>query len=254
MRYQFIIALLICLIASSCTSKKEILYLQDIDQFNNAAINYQEVKIQPNDILKINVGALIPETAIPYNRVTNQVQQVNSLELLRLEGYLVSDKGTIVFPGLETISVVNKTTAELEAFIRDELINGGHLSAPTVNVRIVNAKVTLLGEVNNPGTFFISEENLTVFQALGLAGDLTINGKRDDVLIIREEDGIRKVTHIDLTSADWIDGPNYFVKPNDVIVVNQNEPKVKSAGFIGNVGTLLGVSSVLLSVIILVTR
>ena len=119
---------------------------------------------------------------------------------------------------------------------------------------MLNAKVTILGEVKAPGTYNFTEQNITLMQALGYAGDLTINGKRDDILITREVNGVRQVTHIDLTSAEFMKSPYYFVKPNDVIIINPNEPKVKSAGFVGNVGTVATVISLVLSVTILLTR
>ena len=241
-------------VLSSCVSKKEIFYLQDVDNYNDNPISYNNITIQPNDILNISIGALVQETAKPYNRNFEGNIQQNSLDMMKLQGYLVTKENTIAFPTLGVISVAGKTTSQLEIFIKDRLTNEGHLVQPSVTVRIINAKVTILGEVNNPGTYSFSEESITILQALGYAGDLTIRGKRDDVLVMREVDGVRKVTHINLTSSDWLESPFYYVKPNDVIVINQNAPKVTSAGYIGDIGTVLGLTSVILSVIILITR
>ena len=119
---------------------------------------------------------------------------------------------------------------------------------------MLNAKVTILGEVRSPGTYNFTEQNITLMQALGYAGDLTINGKREDVLITREINGVRQVTHIDLTTSDFMSSPYYFIKPNDVIVINPNNPKVKSAGFIGNFGNVATVISLALSITILLAR
>lgn len=253
MRYR-VLGIIILIIVSSCVSKKEILYLQNADDVNNAAIAYNSITIQPNDILNISVGALIPETAIPYNRKQGDNAPQNSIDLLKLEGYLVSKEKKIVFPVLGEISVEGMTTAQLENYLKNRLKDGGHLLDPTVSVRILNAKVTVLGEVKNPGTYTFSEESISVLQALGYAGDLTIKGVREDVLLVREIDGIRQVTHLDLTSADLLNSPFYYLKPNDVIVVNQNTPKVKTAGFVGDVGTLLAVTTVVLSIVILLSR
>ncbi|MCX7548880.1 polysaccharide biosynthesis/export family protein [Xanthomarina sp. F1114] len=239
---------------NACVSKKKIFYLQDVDSYNNASLTYGETKIQPNDILKITVGALVPETAIPFNKLNPLDLNQNTLELMKLNGYLVSKEKTIVFPSLGKVSVENMSTAELERYLEQQLTDGGYLKDPTVTIRILNAKVTILGEVNAPGTYEFTEESISLLQALGYAGDLTIRGKRDDVLIMREVDGIRKVTHLDLTTADWLDSPFSYIKPNDVIVVNQNPPKVTSAGYIGDIGTILGLSSLILSIVILVTK
>ncbi|BAO76207.1 polysaccharide export outer membrane protein [Winogradskyella sp. PG-2] len=237
----------------SCASKKEILYLQDIEQFSNKDIIYSNAVIQPNDVLSITVGALIPESAIPYNKVNNNSGGA-SVELMQLQGYLVSENLTINFPVLGRLSVANKTTQEFADYLKKSLEEGGHIKNPDIDVRLINAKVTVLGQVNQPGTFNFTEQNITLLQAIGYAGDLTINGKRDDIILMREEKGVRQITHIDLTSADWLNGPYNFIKPNDVIVVNPNNPKVKSAGFVGNVGTLISVVSILFSTIVLITR
>ena len=228
--------------------------MQDATTEGVGNINYQSANIQPNDILKITVESLVPEAAVAYNKQAMQTLQPQNIQLLQLDGYLVSTGHTISFPVLGEISTANKTTKELEIAIKNQLISKGHLSDATVNVRLINAKVTILGEVNKPGTYSFTEQNITILQALGYAGDLTINGKRDDILLTREVDGIRKVTHLDITSAAFMNSEFYFVKPNDVIVVNPNSPRVKNAGFIGNIGTVLTIASLALSVTILLTR
>ena len=114
----------------------------------------------------------------------------------------------------------------------------------------MNAKFTVLGEVAKPGTYTFSEQNISLLQALGYAGDLTINGKRENVLLIREENNAKTYISIDMTSKKWFSSPNYYIKPNDVIYVNPNGPKVKSAGYIGNLGTFISVVSVSLSMVL----
>ncbi|WP_369997319.1 polysaccharide biosynthesis/export family protein [Winogradskyella sp.] len=249
-----IIYLLVVVLISSCASKKEILYLQDAETTGSGEVKYNSANIQPNDILKITVEALDPEAALPYNKVSSQGIQAQSIQLLQLNGYLVALDNTIKFPVLGTISTANQTTKQLENTLKEKLVEGGHLLNPTVNVRLINAKVTILGEVNMPGTYNFTEQNITILQALGYAGDLTINGQRNDILITREVDGVRKVSHIDLTSAEFMNSEFYFIKPNDVIVVNPNNPRVKNAGFVGDVGTVLTIASLALSITILLSR
>lgn len=227
--------------------------MQDIEDYDNTDVSYGNTKIQINDILKITVGALVEETALPYNRTTSGGGGAN-LEILQLEGYLVSSENTITFEGLGSVSTKDKTPSELEKHIAKELEDGGFLRTPSVNVRIINAKVTVLGEVNRPGVYNFTEQNITFMQALGYAGDLTINGKRKDIKVIREVDGNRQITSIDLTKSEFLNSEFYQIKPNDVIVVNPNGPKVKSAGFVGNVGTLLSVVSILFTTVVLITR
>lgn len=252
---KHILLLLIALLfLNSCASKKDTLYLQDIDTNGVGAIDYQAPTIQPNDILKITVESLTPEVAIPYNRMATQNSQPRSLEQMQLDGYVVTMNNTINLPELGEISTKNKTTQELGEFIGERLRSGGHLSDARVDVRLLNGKITILGEVNKPGIFNYIDQNLTVLQAIGFAGDLTIFGDRKDVILTREVDGIRKVAHIDLTSAEFMNSEYYFVKPNDLVVVSPNNSKVKSSGFVGNVGTVATIISLALSITILLTR
>ena len=173
---------------------------------------------------------------------------------MKLNGYLVSQELTINFPQLGAISVFQKTPAQLEVYLKNRLISEGHLKNPIVTVRLLNSKFTVLGEVNKPGTFNYSENRLTLLQAIGIAGDLSLHGRRDNIVMIREIDSKRTITNIDLTKSDWIQTEWNYIRPNDVIIVYPNQPKVKSAGFVGNVGTAVTVVSVLLSTIILLTR
>ncbi|UZO81456.1 polysaccharide biosynthesis/export family protein [Aquimarina sp. ERC-38] len=246
------ILLVLCL--QSCVSKKDIIYLQDSSFFKEDSILYDQVLIQPDDILSIVVSASVPETTIPYNKQSS-TQAINvNLEVLKIQGYLVSNYGTIDFPILGRMNAAGKSMNEMKIFIEEELKSGGHITDPVVSIRMLNAKFTVLGEVKLPGTYTYTEENISLLQALGYAGDLTINGKRNNVKVIRERNGKRSIEEIDLTSADWFKSPYYFVKPNDVIVVSPNTAKVKSAGIIGNASTVLTIASLILSSVILITN
>lgn len=249
-----LLTLFTLILLQSCSSKKNILYLQDIDIASPIELNFEAPTIQANDILKINVATLEASAAIPYNKSTDSGSSASNLELMRLEGYEVSKTLTIEFPQLGTLSVLNKTPTQLAKAITQRLESEGHLINPSVNVRLLNAKFTVLGEVANPGTFSFTESKLNLFQAIGLAGDLTINGKRKNIKLIREINQERTVLHIDLTTSDWMNSDSYYVFPNDIIIIDPNNPKVKSAGFIGNLGTAISVVSVLLSSILLLTR
>ena len=251
---QYIFSSLIALTTlQSCVSKKEMLYLQDIETFNSE-VSYNNQILQVDDILKISVGALMPEAAIPYNNITGGSVVANSIDIMRLDGYLVSQNMTINFPVLGEVSVKEKTTKNLEFDIKKLLVDGGYLIDPNVTVRLLNAKVTVLGEVNTPGTFFFTENNISLLQALGLAGDLTINGNRDEVVVLRRIAGLLTTTRINLTSASFLNGPYQMVKPNDVIIVNPNTAKLKTAGYVGDVTAILSISSVILTIILLFTR
>jgi len=247
-----IIALFIVL--QSCVSKKEMLYLQDVESYNNTEVTFKNHTLQVDDILKITVSALMPEAALPYNNVTAGSVVGNSIDIMKLDGYLVSQNSTITFPVLGELSVKEKTTKDLENDIKKLLVDGGYLISPNVTVRLLNAKVTILGEVQQPGTFSFTENNVSFLQALGLAGDLTINGSREDVVVLRYVDGVQTTARINLTSANFLSGPYQMVKPNDVILVNPNSAKLKTAGYVGNISAILGITSIILTSILLFTR
>lgn len=253
---KLIFAALTLVLLQSCAFKKDILYLQDVAATEGTTLSRDQSLVQSNDILQITINSLIPEAANPYNSPASRTtaNNVNSLEVLKLQGYLVSSTGTIELPILGKLSVLNKPLQTIENEIKELLVSGGHLVNPSVTVRVVNSKVTVLGEVNRPGTYSFTEETLTVPQVLGYAGDLTINGDRKEVLLIRESNGIRTVKKINLTQSNWINDPSLQIRQNDVIVINPNIQKIKTAGLIGNTGTILTIASLLLSSIILITR
>ena len=217
MKVKFL-GLLLLVFLQSCKTKKEMLYMQDINAYNNSEVKFTNPSLQPNDILKITVGALVPETAIPYNRISQTMVQTNSIEMMQLEGYLVSLEQTISFPILGEVSVANKTVVQLETDLINRLETGGHLVNPSVNVRLLNAKVTILGEVKIPGTYTFTENNINLLQAFGLAGDLTINGERNDVLLIREIDGGKETLKTSLPLV--IGGQKGLVEESELRIPN----------------------------------
>lgn len=229
----------------SCATKKDVLYFGDVNIKEQESTFFTEGKIQSNDILNIQITSTKPELAVLYNSPTSST--------LSSQGYLVSQEGFITLPILGKIKVTEMGFSALENFLTKTLIDGKHLLDPVVSVRLINAKFTVLGEVKSPGTYTFNEQNISVLQALGYAGDLTINGKRKDVLIIRQENNIRTYTTIDLTSKKWFENA-YYIRPNDVIYVNPNGPKVSSSGYIQNITAVLGVVSLAITSVLLLTN
>jgi polysaccharide export outer membrane protein len=242
--------LIVLFFIASCSNKKDLLYYQDIQTNSQSSINYVANEIQVNDILYIKVDALIQDSAKPFNLEINNTAAA-SLQNYRVQGYLVALDGTIVFPILGTIKVVGKTTNQLQIILKDLLKEKGYIKDANVNVRVINSKVTILGEVKNPGTYSFDEQNISLNQAIGYAGDLTIFGKRNDILLIRENNGTRNYIKIDLTKSDWFNSPYYYVKQNDIIVVNPNGAKVMSSGYLSNVGSIIGILSLITTILIL---
>lgn len=254
MKKNIIFALIISTLLS-CSTKKQMLYFQDIDEKSQKDVVYSENKVQINDILSITVSAIIPETALPYNqRFYSNTSSGSNEGNAKLSGYLVSSDKTITFPILGKLEILGMTTSEVEDLIEKMLIDKGQLVEPIVNVRVINGKFTILGDIANPGTFPYYEQNLTLLQAIGNAGDLSMTGKRNDILIIREENGKRFYGRVDLRKTDWFDGPFYYVKQNDIIYVNPNGPTVRSAGYVTNLQGVIGLFFTGLSLILLLTR
>ena len=224
------VILLVLLILQSCTTKKQILYFQNIDTLENSNLSYSSIKIQANDILKVDVIDLNPLVAAPFDINSSSTTTPISVETMKLSGYLVSHKGTIMMPILNEIKVSGLTTSAVESHIKDRLINEGYLVNPTVQVRVINNKFTILGEVNRPGVISFTEESISLLDAIGMAGDLTYSGIRKNVTLIREENGKRLVYHIDLTTSSSLANPDYRIRQNDIIYVEPNKLKVKSGG------------------------
>tara|TARA_B100000780_G_scaffold272766_1_gene235419 strand:- start:735 stop:1496 length:762 start_codon:yes stop_codon:yes gene_type:complete len=237
----------------SCTSKRNITYLNGLDKYTNTDISKQKkpYTIQVNDIIKVEIRSMVPEASIVYNRIS--LKTISDINLMQLDGYLVSSDCTINLPVLGIVDA-SGTILELEKKIAKILLDDGHLVSPTVSIRLLNGKFTILGEVANPGTFNYLKNNLTLLQALGYAGDLKISGKRKNITLIREIDGIRFTRKLDITSKDILDNSSYYIRNNDVIIVNPNYNRIKSAGFIGSPASIASIATLLLSITILITN
>ena len=241
------------ILLAACANKKDLIYYQDIQNSSQSSINYVANEIQVNDILYIKVDALIQDSAKPFNLDINSSASIN-MDNYKVQGYLVSQDGTIVFPILGSLKVAGKTTNQLQKMLVDLLNDNGYIKDANVNVRVINSKVTVLGEVRNPGTYSFEEQNISLNQAIGYAGDLTIFGKRKEILLIRENNGTRNYVKIDLTSSDWFSSPYYYVKQNDVIIVNPNGAKVMSSGYLSNIGSIIGILSFAATLVLLLKK
>lgn len=246
-----VLHLLLFLIFSSCATKKNLYYFQDIDDLE-IQNSFEFLNIQPGDILDIQIKALNPESIIVFQRQSSLDQQSLQLQNRSIDGYLVNLDGTINLPLIGNINTDGLNINKLSRVIENELTP--YVKNPSVNVRILNFRVSILGEVNNPGTFTFFEERVSVPQALGLAGDLTINGDRNNVLLVRDKGGKKTNHFIDLTKAEFFNSSNYFLKQNDVLYVRPNNAKIKSSGLVGDTSTLVSILSLAVSLFIVITR
>ena len=238
------------LFLTSCVSKKDIYYFQDIEasQYENS---FKFLDIQPGDILDIQIKALNLESVKIFQKPSSFLPQ-QQIQNRAVDGYLVGDSGTINLPILGEIDTSNHNTQSLALSIQAALTT--YIKDPTVNIRLLNFRVSVLGEVRQPGTYTFYEERISLPQVLGAAGDLTINADRNHVLMIRNIGGEKIHRVFDLTKSKILGSPYYFLNQNDVIYVRPNNAQVKSSGLVGNASTLVSILSLAVSLFIVITR
>ncbi|MDY5968515.1 MAG: polysaccharide biosynthesis/export family protein [Bacteroidales bacterium] len=219
----------------SCHSIQDAAYFSDARR-NEATVikqNYNTL-IHAGDRLYIHVDSEEPASALAFNQETNKLLQGNQTVVqadraYRVEGYLVSSEGTINFPMLGKMKVVNLTHDELSTKLTQALRDKGYINDPTVTVRLMNFRVAVLGEVKQPLEIHIDGERLTILEALAEAGDITIYGKRDKVSLVRDTMGGTLLVDLDLTKSDFLNTPYYYLQPNDIVFVEANKLRKKQA-------------------------
>lgn len=252
MKYFFLLQrtlpILFIVLLFSCASKKDMIYYQDIDALGaQEKSNSYEIKIQPDDLLQISVHTEDPEIAKAFSLNT-------SSETGNAGGsgsvYLVDAYGFIDFPTLGKIKVSGFTRTEVLHLLDTKLSQ--YIKKPIVSLRITNFKVSVQGEVNAPGTYPIVSERITLIEALTLAGDLSVYGKRDNILIIREIDGIKSFNRVDITKAQFMNSPFYYLAQNDVVYVEPNQNKINGAAVNPSTGLIFSVVSILITLTTLI--
>ena len=219
-------------ILNSCGNMKDATYFSGTQdtKFMNEYKNWEPV-IKPNDLLSIMVSSVNPEAAEIFNVSNTNTSQSSTVSgtTAQVSGYLVDQDGFIRFPILGAIKASGKTKKQIRELITAELENRELLLEPIVDIRYLNFKVSVLGEVKNPSVLTIPDEKVSILEALGLAGDITVYGERNNVVVISEEEfGVKKFSRVDLTSNEIFNSPNYYLKPNDIVYVEANKKKVAS--------------------------
>lgn len=236
----------------SCRSAKEVVYLQDTYTEETQAIkNFQDIRIQPGDMLSIFVSHKEPTLSALFNpQGTSPTGSSTSLGQ-RLSGYTVDLEGNIDFPIVGRIKVAGLTRSELSTMISKKLDDDGLLKGAVVTVAYQNFNISVLGEVNHPGKFNVESDRVSLFDALAMAGDLTIYGRRDSVMVIRENNGQRQIMYNNLLSKDVLNSPSYFLQQNDVVYVKPNQVKAQQSGINqnNNVGVWLSAASLLTTIL-----
>ena len=245
--------LLLPLAFTACTSYKSVPYLQNDSIVNQVSQNPQlyDARIQPKDLLTIVVSTTQAELAVPFNLTVPTIVATENRNLNSqpsLQSYLVDNQGYIDFPVLGKLRVVGLTKSETENLVKSKLKD--YLKEePVVNVRFINYKISVIGEVNKPSTFTIANEKVNVFEALAMAGDLTIYGLRNNVKLIREDQsGVKQIITLNLNDANVVLSPYYYLQQNDILYVTPNKAKAKTSDITSSTSLWVSATSILVSV------
>lgn len=249
-----VLFLIVLTMFSSCGSRRNMVYLQSDSTEINTLYEQYVPKIQPSDILTIVVTAADPKVTAPFNPISmmsngNLTQQT---DLALRPTYTVDENGDIIMPllgkvnllGLTRIQAIEKIRSDLKLYIND----------PGVNINFNNFRISVLGEVARPGSFVMPTERVTVLEALGMAGDLTIRGVRENVMIIRETGGKKAMHRLDLTKQITLNSPYYYLAQNDVIYVEPNKSQINNSKLGANTNVIISIASLLITVISVLTR
>lgn len=257
-----IVVLTMIVLLGSCSSGKDVPYFQNIDEISLAGSKgLYDAKIMPKDMLTITVSTTDPAAAAPFNlSVGNTVGASGQLSNVggNLQGYLVDNDGNINFPVIGHIHVQGMTKSQCQDMIREKLLP--YMAAtenPIVTVRMSSYRVTVTGEVNRPGVIPVSTEKMSIVEALAQAGDLTVYGKRDNIMLIREDEtGQKKMVRLNMNDANLINSPYYYLQQNDIIYVQPNSVKAKNAGigpsttlWFSFIGIVTSISSLLVNIL-----
>lgn len=223
MNLKYVLCYLVAITLSSCSRQRNLVYFSDLKGTNgntSQVLDAGEPTILKNDILGITVNSTSPESnllfaSVPSNPTINGVYE--------REGYRVSNGGIIKFPVLGQVKLEGLTIGQAQALMETELSK--YVKNAIVNIKFMNFRVTVIGEVNHPSTFTVTNEKINLLEALGLAGDMTPYGKRENVLLIREVDGTRMMERVNLNSKEVLNSPYFYLKQNDVIYVEPDKAK-----------------------------
>tara|TARA_R110000744_G_scaffold82304_3_gene161672 strand:- start:125 stop:898 length:774 start_codon:yes stop_codon:yes gene_type:complete len=234
----------------SCASRKDVVYFQDASAFETiVSDNTHTNKFKVDDVVNIHISTLDPLASVPFNLFKGsdesgmRPQQVD---------YIIDKNGEIDFPVIGKIRLVGLSSEETKILLTEKLKD--YLKDPIINIRIQNFTVTVLGEVNTPGTYPVNGEQITILEAIGLANDLTIKGKRNNVMVIRDFNGTKVYTRLDLTKKEALSSPVFYLTQNDVVYVEPNNSAIKTSTLDNRASIYLSVFSLLVTSTILILR
>lgn len=248
---------LLGILLASCSAQKRVWYLQDATPAAPEQIAQNgQIRIKPLDRLTIIVNSKDPELAVPFNSSTSlnslSATATGSSSTQSLQVRTVDEEGYVDMPIIGPVQCSGLTRSELARAIADKIIEGGYINDPTVNVQFSDMKISVIGEVARPGTFDITRDRISIFDALAMAGDMTVYGVRSEVIVTRENNGERTIEVLDLTSKDIFDSPAFYLQQNDVVYVKPNKYKAQSGEISQNRSFYLSLVSTAVSVATLI--
>jgi polysaccharide export outer membrane protein len=252
--FRLLVPAILALLVSSCASQKRAWYLQDANPFTPEQIAESgQIRIKPLDRLTIVVNSKDPELAVPFNSSTSLssvtgVASYSSATNQSLQIRTVDENGMLDMPVIGKIDCKGKTRSELAQLIADKIVEGGYINDPSVNVQFADMKISVVGEVARPGQYDVTRDKISIFDALAMAGDLTIYGQRENVALIREENGMRTVHYFDLKNPDILTSPYFYLQQDDVVYVTPNKYKAQAGEINQNRSFYISLVSVAVSV------
>ncbi|MDO7171384.1 polysaccharide biosynthesis/export family protein [Mariniflexile sp. AS56] len=248
---KLMFACVIFLLLSSCVTKQDIVYFQNAKNFETVVdTDTFTAKLKIGDIVSIYISSLNLTVTEPYNLMIST--GAGSGQLI---DYLIDSEGNIDYPVLGKVKLLGLTIEEAKALFKKKFSDGDLLKDPVVIIRVVNFKVTVDGEVGSPGVYPVSGERISILEALGMAGGLTIKGRRDNVLIVRDFNGTKTYTRVDLRSKEVFNSPVFYLTQNDYVYVEPNTSSISNASGDARIGTIISISSfILTTALIFVTR
>ncbi|MCC8426381.1 polysaccharide biosynthesis/export family protein [Mucilaginibacter sp. UR6-11] len=213
---------LVLLLAAGCAQRRDLVYFSNMANATSVANpTNQEVYIAPNDLINVTMHSLNPESDNLF--LNKNATSIAMYSPMKIDGYKVNENGMIHLPIVGDIKVAGMKIEEAQKVITAELSK--KVKEPLVEVHIVNFKITVIGEVSRPSTFNITDEKIDVLEALGMAGDMTVYGKRENVLVIRNEDGKKTLTRLNLNDKASFNSPYFYLKQNDIVYVEPDKSK-----------------------------
>ena len=242
--YKTTVTLLLFIFFYSCSTKKDIIYMNNEYEISDLEINYLRYKIKVDDILKIDI--ISDNSQVDLN-TNNNADRFNKTALL-YSGFKVNGDGYISYPNLGDIKALDMTITELSDYILEQVISKEiHLPGVIVDIKLVNSYFSVLGEVNSPGRYEFLENNLNFLEALSMAGDITITGDRNNIRVLREDNDKLIIKNIDISKYDFVKSEFFQIQSGDIIVVNPNKRKIQSAGVIASPSNLFSILSFIMS-------